>query len=1138
VCKYTGTPGVNETLANGQNPIAVSSDAVPGFNGTVGCSFNDAHGRSYVLALVVDGEPVPVCPAPCHQYCPVNPVCPWVQPAACPADGSPCQCVPCSCEDFELLHSPEDCARSNTSDGCGGLIGQCSLEVDNCQNDEPWNCLQSRCNVETHQCGPVHDAYCPCDDTDPQGSCPDVGECRIGYCDADTHECTADVCIDDGFTEGDCCDPEHGCACAGVVMDECMTYFCNFTTHQCNGGRLPVNHCCLQTSECPLVRCQTVACNDQRCEYSPDPECCTTDEQCEPQDACHVVTCVDGQCIQDDVHGEDPLCCTVDMDCDELLSPPNGTCKVRACNEQNQCEYRQRHEDCCEENSDCDDGDACTKDVCHTQSTMLCSHYDLPGCCDPQTEPTCGDADGAADCVEHECRKDAGDPYPMCHADLVVPCCRNDTDCPDDVGCTHFVCRALDGGLTRGDGVKQCVPEHIDGCCTTNKQCAPAEGEDDGDACTAPYCDVDCVTGAGECAAEHWRRGCCHTDADCDELPTPDACTRYVCDHSLDGSLLPPWERRSVQYDAGQCVPQQVPDCFECDPIQEPCCTGNDPDECDQGPAFECLCTVEHRCHCTQLRDTCVAHEQCDDGLECTVDRCNSTTAACEHEPVAHCCEEDCDCDDEAAAQCAIGTCNEENRCDFTPLGCCHDDDCLPVSVDGGDASPTPCIERVCLANFTCATIVHTDCCVGNNTSTCGDGGTCKIATCHDGKCHFVDEPLCCDDDGGCQIDDPCRQGHCNVTSGTCSYPLREDQYNCCHESTTQCPPHDTLQCEGPPTCGPDDKCHYPPVNCSDIVSPVPCYQFQCVPGSGCVAERIAGCYCTNDTDCPFDEQCVDNVCEVLPPQPPVGCHYNVSSQQCAGACTNGTVDGRNTTCVRLDTVGEPECGCCIDYGDEECTPPDDGVDDMCTNENWRCAEYAADDLSIMAYDASCVGMRCEEYMGIAVHQQPKGCPAPPPPCPEECHYDALSQQCTGVCTDGTVDGRNTTCVRLDTVGDPECGCCIEYGEDECVPPTNNNDTEIQCTANMRCAEYAADDLSITAYDASCAGMRCEEFLGIAALQQQQQPDGCPAPPTCPEAVRRHVQRQRQRVLAAGRSGGSPVWLLPRVGRRVYAARR
>lgn len=45
VCKYVGTPGEDERLKDGKNPISVDSSA------TVGTYFNDAQGRSYVLAV-------------------------------------------------------------------------------------------------------------------------------------------------------------------------------------------------------------------------------------------------------------------------------------------------------------------------------------------------------------------------------------------------------------------------------------------------------------------------------------------------------------------------------------------------------------------------------------------------------------------------------------------------------------------------------------------------------------------------------------------------------------------------------------------------------------------------------------------------------------------------------------------------------------------------------------------------------------------------------------------------------------------------------------------------------------------------------------------------------------------------------
>jgi hypothetical protein len=62
VCKYVGTPGVDERLQTGQNPISVSVNAIPG-GAFVGKEFADAQGRSLVIAFDT-GQPEPECPGP------------------------------------------------------------------------------------------------------------------------------------------------------------------------------------------------------------------------------------------------------------------------------------------------------------------------------------------------------------------------------------------------------------------------------------------------------------------------------------------------------------------------------------------------------------------------------------------------------------------------------------------------------------------------------------------------------------------------------------------------------------------------------------------------------------------------------------------------------------------------------------------------------------------------------------------------------------------------------------------------------------------------------------------------------------------------------------------------------------------
>ncbi len=57
VCKYVGTPGIDERLQTGGNPISVSVNSIKDFQG-IGSYFNDAQGRSFVLAFD-EGQPEP-----------------------------------------------------------------------------------------------------------------------------------------------------------------------------------------------------------------------------------------------------------------------------------------------------------------------------------------------------------------------------------------------------------------------------------------------------------------------------------------------------------------------------------------------------------------------------------------------------------------------------------------------------------------------------------------------------------------------------------------------------------------------------------------------------------------------------------------------------------------------------------------------------------------------------------------------------------------------------------------------------------------------------------------------------------------------------------------------------------------------
>lgn len=78
ICKYVGTPGVDEVLQTGQNPIFTDNHSLLGHDGTtfVGQQFSDKHGRSIVI--VANTEKLD--PEPSVEQCPSNEPTPTLTP--------------------------------------------------------------------------------------------------------------------------------------------------------------------------------------------------------------------------------------------------------------------------------------------------------------------------------------------------------------------------------------------------------------------------------------------------------------------------------------------------------------------------------------------------------------------------------------------------------------------------------------------------------------------------------------------------------------------------------------------------------------------------------------------------------------------------------------------------------------------------------------------------------------------------------------------------------------------------------------------------------------------------------------------------------------------------------------------------
>ena len=225
----------------------------------------------------------------------------------------------------------------------------------------------------------------------------------------------------------------------------------------------------------------------------------------------------------------------------------------------------------CVDNSDCpQEGNSCTLNECTGGS---CVEADAPidTACDDD-----GVCDGEGMCVE----------------------CNDSTQCPEDGSqCTMASCEANQcGQASAPDGI---VCDYLDGMnngvceagtCVAAPDCTTSEQCDDSNTCTVNSC-VD-----GTCQAMPEEDG-----AACDVEGNPGTCEMGVCEGLCDNVDCS---------DGNDCTTDGV-----CDPLDGTCGGGgNEPVDtsCDD----DRVCDGQGNCV------ECATDERCDDGDECTIDRC------------------------------------------------------------------------------------------------------------------------------------------------------------------------------------------------------------------------------------------------------------------------------------------------------------------------------------------------------------------------------------------------------------------------------------------------------------------------------------------------------------------------------------
>jgi len=504
--------------------------------------------------------------------------------------------------------------------------------------------------------------------------------------------------------------------------------------------------------------------------------------------------------------------------------------------------------------STCDDGNACTSDICNP-ADGLCAHAAVPGACDDGKVCTTGDACSggacvgvAANCADGlDCTLDACNPSSGCqhlpHAEL----------CDDDVTCTTDAC-ALGAGCTHTENVSAC---------------------DDGNACTTDSCSP--TTGCGHVAA---TGGC----DDSDLCTTGDTCIASAC----GGTAKVCTDGNACTFDAcnaltGCLFVSSTAACTDSIP-----CTM---DSCN--PSTGCAHVPKHTA--------------CEDGIPCTADTCDASVG-CLHVADSGSCND--------GDVCTTDTCDPAKGCVFLAPGldcddnnACTTDTCNP-STGCAHANHTAACEdgNACTIGETCAGGT----CVGGSVLSCTDSNPCTGAGSCDPVegCVFPANTAVCNDNNACTTKDKCANkicagvqeftcnalddchlpGTCAPSTGLCSQPIKDDGLAC--SDGLGCTINDACVggiCKGQLNCEDGNACT------SDLCDYTTGWMCQgvyngsaCSDDNLCTQNDVCGggtCHAGPALTCTDSNPCTADQCNPL-----IGCEFPPASD--GTPCASGTCQG------------------------------------------------------------------------------------------------------------------------------------------------------------------------------------------------------------------------------------------------------
>ncbi|MGB0714310.1 MAG: IPTL-CTERM sorting domain-containing protein [Phycisphaerae bacterium] len=541
---------------------------------------------------------------------------PCNEPLRCDEDAD--ECVDCltdgQCDDGNFCNGIEICIGSrcipgtppNCDDGIACTVDSCNEDTDSCDNtpDDSF-CSNSLFCDGAEVCDPNNGCI-----AGAAPNCDDGVSCTVDICNEDSDSCdnTPDdsVCSNGLFCDGaEVCDPNSDCQPG--------------TPPNCNDG----------------VSCTVDACNEDTdsCDNTPDDSVCSNGNFCDGVEVCDPNNdCQPGMAVNCD----DGVSCTIDV-CNENTDSCDNTPDDSVCSDGLQCngiEICDPSNDCqAGTPPNCDDGIACTIDVCD----------EAGGCTNTPDDSLCDNGnfcDGAEVC----------DPVNGCKGAMPV-------NCDDGVACTVDVCNEDSDSCDNLPDDSICSNGNFcDGAevCDPTNDCQPGSPVNcsDGVDCTVDVCDED----ADQCSNTP-DNSLCDNGSFCDGVevcdPTLDCqpgggdpcddsvgCTVDACDEATDMCNNTP---NDALCDDGEfCNGVET-----CDPTGD--CQAGDAPICDDGNA----CTTDV---CSDITDQCVStpnNAACNDNDPCTLDIC--TENGCMNSQICGaCCFPDNTCNDQVTlSECA-----------------------------------------------------------------------------------------------------------------------------------------------------------------------------------------------------------------------------------------------------------------------------------------------------------------------------------------------------------------------------------------------------------------------------------------------------------------------------------------------------